>query len=291
MRPEPKTALERGGALLELWFTEEWLPGLKLSVRVTSIVYRAKTKFQNLAIFDTEQLGRILTLDDVIQTTEADEFIYHESLVHVPLMAHQAPERILIIGGGDGGSLREALKHPSVREVTLVDIDEGVIEASKAYLSGWNSGFADPRANVVVGDGLAFVEKADAEYDAVMVDSTDPIGPGQALFTEQFYASVKRALRPGGVFSAQTENPIMMPGLVRDIFLRIQRVFPVARLYAAPMPTYPGGWWSFTCGTLGQDPSVPLREPGPAWAVKYYSSEIHKRGFVLSPKVQHDIAL
>lgn len=274
---------------MELWFTEEWLPGLKLSVRVTAVVYKTRTRFQDLAIFDTEQLGRILTLDDVIQTTEVDEFIYHESLVHVPLMAHPAPERVLIIGGGDGGSLRETLKHPSVKEVTLVDIDEGVIEASKAYLPAWNTGFSDPRAKVIVGDGLAFVAGAREEYDAVIVDSTDPIGPGQALFTGEFYASVRRALRPGGVFSAQTENPIIMPGTVRDIFRRIEATFPVARLYTAPIPTYPGGWWSFTCGTLGLDPSVPAREPGSGWGLRYYSNGIHRRGFVLSPKMQADI--
>lgn len=276
---------------MELWFTEEWLPGLKLSVRVDSVVYRTRTKFQDLAIFDTEQLGRILTLDDVIQSTEVDEFIYHESLVHVPLMAHPAPEEVLIIGGGDGGSLREALKHPTVRRVTLVDIDEGVIEASKAYLPAWNAGFSDPRANVVIGDGLDFVAKAREEYDAVIVDSTDPVGPGQVLFTEEFYSSVKRALRPGGVFCAQTENPIIMASLVKDIFQRIARVFPVARLYTAPVPTYPGGWWSFTCGTLGQDPAVPLRTPGSHWALKHYSPEMHERGFELSPKTRNDINL
>jgi len=274
---------------LELWFTEEWLPGLKLSVRVTAIVFNKKTKFQDLCIYDTEQLGRILTLDNVIQTTEIDEYIYHESLVHVPLFAHPSPERVLIVGGGDGGSLREALKHPSVREVTVVDIDGDVIEASKAYLPALNSGFSDPRAKVIVGDGPAFVDKARSEYDAVIVDSTDPIGPGQALFTEEFYSSIKRALRPGGLFAAQTESPILMPAVVRDIFRRIGRVFPVARVFTAPVPTYPGGLWSFACASLGTDPNLPARQPNEAWGLRYYSPEMRERAFILNPKMKHDI--
>ena len=276
--------------LLELWFTEEWLSGLKFSVRVKSIVFTKKTRFQDLAIYDTEQLGRILTLDDVIQTTEIDEYIYHESLVHVPLFCHPNPERVLIIGGGDGGSLREALRHSSVKEATLVDIDGDVVEASKNYLPQWNQGFSDPRANVVIGDGLAFVEKAREEYDAIIVDSTDPVGPGESLFTEEFYCNVRRALRPGGVLSAQTENPILMPLVVKEIFHKIKRVFPIADLYTAPVPTYPGGWWSFTCASLGPDPKKPAREPRESWGLRYYSPAIHEKSFALGPKAERDLA-
>jgi len=274
---------------LELWFTEEWLPGLRLSVQVKSIVFTMKTKFQELAIYDTARLGRIMTLDNVIQTTEIDEYIYHESIVHVPLFGHQNPENVLIIGGGDGGSLREVLKHPSVKRATMVDIDGDVVQASKDYLPQWNTGFPDPRANVVIGDGLSFVQKAEAEYDVVIIDSTDPIGPGEALFTEEFYQNVKRALRPGGVVSAQSENPILMPDLVRGILAKFRRVFPVAEIYTAPMPTYPGGWWSFTCATLGHDPRKAVRRPDSSWTLRHYSPEIHDRAFVLSPGLTRDI--
>jgi spermidine synthase len=275
---------------VELWFTEEWLPGLKFSVKVKSIVFTKRTKFQDLAIYDTEQLGRILTLDDVIQSTEIDEYIYHESLVHVPLLCHPNPETVLIIGGGDGGSLREALKHPAVKKVTLVDIDGDVVEASKRYLPQWNVGFADPRADVLIGDGLAFVEKARGEFDAVIIDSTDPVGPGESLFTEEFYANVRRALRPGGVVAAQTENPILMPHVVREIFGKIKRSFPIAQLYTAPVPTYPGGWWSFTCASLGPDPRVAQRRPQESWGLRYYSTQVHERAFVLSPGIEKSIA-
>ncbi|HHX28777.1 MAG: polyamine aminopropyltransferase [Bacillota bacterium] len=273
---------------MELWFTEEWVPGLELSVQVKSIVHKAKTKFQELAIYDTEALGRILVLDDVIQTTEIDEHIYHECIVHVPLLAHPNPEEVLIVGGGDGGSLREVLKHPSVKRATLVDIDEGVIEASKRFLPQWNTGWSDPRARVVIANGLDFVAKAKEEYDVVIVDSTDPIGPGEALFREEFYRSIKGALRPGGVMSAQTENPIFMPDLVRTVFGRVANVFPVAKLYTGPMPTYPGGFWCYTCATLGPDPSEPVREPQ-GLAFRYYSPEIHRRAFVLPPEVARSV--
>jgi spermidine synthase len=274
---------------VELWFTEEWLPGLKLSVRVKSIVFSKKTRFQELAIYDTEQLGRILTLDNVIQTAEKDEYIYHESLVHVPLFAHPRPENVLIIGGGDGGSLRETVKHPEVKEAVLVDIDGDVIEASKAYLPGWNKGFSDHRARVIVGDGLAFVREAQNQYDVVIVDSTDPVGSGEGLFTDEFYTSIARVLRPGGLLAAQTENPLIMPEIVRGIYRRIAGAFPVAKLYTAPVPTYPGGWWSFTCASLGPDPEVPQRKPEGAWDLRYYSPEVHERAFVLSPGIKRDV--
>ncbi|NLA60213.1 MAG: polyamine aminopropyltransferase [Firmicutes bacterium] len=274
---------------MELWFTEEWIPSLKLSVQVKSLVHKTKTKFQELAVYDTEALGRILVLDDVIQTTEVDEHIYHECLVHVPLLAHPNPEEVLIVGGGDGGSLREVLKHRTVKRATLVDIDEGVIEASKKFLPQWNTGFSDPRARVVIANGLDFVAEAKEEYDVVIVDSTDPIGPGEALFREEFYRSIKGALRPGGIMAAQTENPIFMPDIVKMVFGRISSVFPVAKLYTGPMPTYPGGFWSYTCATLGPDPSEPARDAG-GIAFRYYSPEIHRRAFVLAPEVAKDLS-
>jgi spermidine synthase len=274
---------------LELWFTEEWIPGLKLSVQVKSVVHKAKTKFQELAVYDTESLGRILVLDDVVQTTELDEYLYHECLAHVPMFAHPNPEEVLIVGGGDGGTLREVLKHPSVKRATLVDIDEGVIDASKRFLPQWNVGFSNPRARVVISDGLEFVAKSKGEYDVVIVDSTDPIGPGEVLFSEEFYRSIKRALRPGGLMAAQTENPIVMPDLVKTVFGRLSAVFPVAKLYTGPMPTYPGGFWSYTCATLGLDPSVPARKPDDSLEFRYYSPEIHERAFVLSPGVAQTV--
>ncbi len=274
---------------MELWFTEEWLPGLKLSVQVKSVVFSKRTKFQEICIYDTERLGRIMALDDVIQTTEIDEYIYHESLVHVPAFSHPSPKTALIIGGGDGGSLREVLKHPSIAEATLVDIDGDVVQASKDYLPQWNVGFSDPRANIVIGNGLDFVAQAENRFDLVIVDSTDPVGPGEVLFTEEFYRNIKRALRPGGLVVAQTENPILMPDVVREILAKFRRVFPVAELYTAPMPTYPGGWWSFTCACLDGNPRMPVRLPHDGMSLRHYSPGIHERAFVLSPAILQDV--
>ncbi len=276
---------------MKVWFTEEWLDGFVIAVQIKSVVYTQRTKYQELAIFDTVEFGRMLTLDNVIQTTEKYEYLYHESLAHVPLFSHGNPEHVLIIGGGDGGTLREAMRHPEIKQATMVDIDGEVIEASKKYLPLWNTGFSDPRATVLIEDGLKFVATTDEKFDVVLVDSTDPEGPGEALFMPEFYASIAKILKPGGMLCAQTESPISTPGMVRDIYQRIAKVFPVAKLYTAPVPSYPGGWWSFTCGSFGRDPEKPLRKPADSWNLKFYSPEIHDRVFVLNPKLKRDVGI
>ncbi len=276
---------------MQLWFTEEWLNGFLISVQIKQVVFTKQTKYQKLAIFDTVEFGRILTLDNVIQTTEKYEYLYHESLVHVPLFSHKNPERVLIIGGGDGGTLREVMHHPQVKQAVMVDIDGDVIEASKKHLHLWNSGFDDPRATVLIRNGLEFVANTDQKFDVVLVDSTDPEGPGEALFKSEFYASIAKILRPGGQLCAQTESPIATPNMVRDIYQRIAQVFPMTKLYTAPVPSYPGGWWSFTCGSLDGDPAKPVRKPDISWGLKFYSPEIHERLFVLNPKLKRDIGI
>jgi len=276
---------------LEVWFTEEWLPGLRISTQITSIVYRKRTKYQELCIFDTVEFGRMLVLDNVIQTTEKDEYIYHESLAHVPLLSHKDPQKVLIVGGGDGGVLREVLRHRCVKEATLVDIDGEVIEAAKRFLPAWSSGYSDDRAKVLVENGLEYVTRTEEKYDVVLVDSSDPVGPSEALFLPQFYSSIAKILRPGGMMCAQTESPIATPDVVKDIFERISDVFPITKLYTAPVPSYPGGWWSFTCGSLGPDPQVPSRGPERSWKLKFYSPEIHERLFVLNPKLKEDLGI
>ena len=266
------------------------LEGMRIS-SVKSVVISKKTKYQNMAIYDTVQFGRVLVLDNVIQTAEKDEYLYHETLVHVPMFSHPNPERVLVIGGGDGGSLREVLRHPCVKEATLVDIDGEVIEAAKEYMPLWSSGFSDPRANVIIGDGLEYVAKTEGQFDVIIVDATDPIGPGVVLFTSEFYASVSKALRPGGIMTAQTEAPLVEPHLVKRILDRVATAFPITRLFSSPMPTYPGGLWSYTCGSKGPDPSKPCRVPGPDWGLKYYTPEIHEMSFVFGPKTLKDLGI
>lgn len=274
---------------MELWFTEEWLPGLRISVRVETVVYQTKTKYQTLAIYDTLQYGRMMVLDNAIQTTEKDEFLYHESIVHVPLFSHPNPEKVLIIGGGDGGSLREVLRHPCVKQATMVDIDGEVVEAARKYLPAWSSGFGDPRTNLIIGDGMDHVAKTRAEYDVIIIDSTDPVGPGEVLFEEDFYRNVRSALREGGIMTAQTESPVTEAPIVRKIAGRIAKVFPAVGVYTAPVPSYPGGWWGFTCGSLGPDPRVPVRTPDPSWGLRYYTPAIHARAFDLGPEMEKQI--
>ncbi len=276
---------------MKVWFTEEWLDGLLISVQLKSIVYTKRTKYQELCIFDTVEFGRMLVLDNVIQTTEKDEYIYHESIAHIPLLSHPNPENVLIIGGGDGGTLRETMRHPEVKQAIMVDIDGDVIEASKKYLPLWNTGFSDPRAKVLIEDGLKFVASTQKRFDVVLVDSTDPEGPGEALFSPEFYASIAKILKPGGMLCAQTESPIATPEPVRDIYQRISSVFDVARLYTVPIPSYPGGWWSFTCGSFGEDPIKPSRKSLDSWGLKFYSPEIHERVFVLNPKLKRDVGI
>ena len=276
---------------MKVWFTEEWVTGFMIGIQIESVVYIKRTKYQHLAIYDTVELGRILTLDNVIQTTEKYEYLYHEAIAHVPLFSHESPEHVLIIGGGDGGTLREVMRHPEVKQAVMVDIDGDVIEASKQYLPLWNTGFNDPRATVLVEDGLRFVAETDQKFDLVLVDSTDPEGPGLALFTPEFYQSIGKILKPGGMLCAQTESPLAMPAMVREIYQRISKVFPVAKLYTAPVPSYPGSLWSFTCASFEADPENPLREPDDSWNLKFYSPEIHRSMFVLSPKIKRDVGI
>ncbi len=276
---------------MELWFTEEWLPGLKISVRVKSVVYQARTKYQTLAIYDTHWYGRMLVLDNVIQTTELDEHLYHESIAHVPLFCHPNPKEVLIIGGGDGGTLREVLRHSCVKRATMVDIDGEVVEAAKKYLPQWSTGFADSRTNLIIGDGMKFVKERKEEYDVIIIDSTDPVGPGEVLFEEDFYRNVRGALKEGGLMVAQTESPITEAPTVRKIAGRIAGIFPVVGVYTAPVPSYPGAWWGFTCGTLGKDPRFPVRKPDASWGLRYYTPQIHERSFDLGPEMGRKVGV
>lgn len=276
---------------MKVYFVEDWLDGLYLGVQIESVVYTTRTKFQELAIFDTCEFGRMLTLDNVIQVTEVDEYIYHECIAHVPLLSYPDPKKVLLIGGGDGGTLREITRHQNIESITMVDIDEGVIEASKKYLPGFNQGFYDPRLNLVIQDGSVFVSETEERFDVIIIDSTDPEGPGEVLFTTEFYQSLRRLLTPSGIMCAQTESPLVMTQTVKDIYHRIADVFPITKIFNVPMACYPGGWWCFTCGSLGPDPEKPLREPEESWNLKFYSPEVHEKVFILGPKLKRDLGI
>lgn len=248
---------------------------------LTQSVYKERSAYQEIEIVDTVDFGRILLLDGVIQTSARDEFIYHEMLVHVPLFTHPKPERVLVIGGGDGGAVREVLKHPTVRQVHLVEIDERVIEVARKYLPETSCGLNDRRVKITIGDGIAHVAEVKEAYDVILVDGPDPMGAAEGLFTTDFYHNVRRALRKDGLFVAHTESAFMEPDVVARIYRNIAEVFPVCKLYLAPVPSFSLGAWSFTLGLLRPDFLGKHRKPGPNFPTRYYNAAVHDAAFAL----------
>ncbi len=275
---------------MELWFSEDQTADLRISCRVTRVLHRERTPFQEIAVYETPEFGRLLALDDVIQTTERDEFTYHELLAHPVLCAHPRPRRVLVVGGGDGGVLREVLKHPCVEEAHLVEIDERVMAVAREFLPGIAAGFADPRAIVHVGDGIEFVARHADAFDVIVVDSTDPVGPAVGLFEEPFYRSVHACLREGGLFAAQTESPFFNADLIARVHATLRGIFPLVRLLLGVVPTYPGGCWSVTVASKGPDPASCDEERAASLATRYYSPAVHRALLALPPFVRDLLA-
>ncbi|MCL1917585.1 MAG: polyamine aminopropyltransferase [Peptococcaceae bacterium] len=266
---------------MELWYSEKHSDDLKLSMRIKESLHTEKTPFQELAVLDTVPYGRMLVLDGLVMTTEKDEFIYHEMITHVPLCAHPCPEKVLIIGGGDGGTVREVLKHDTVQQVVLVEIDERVIEAARRFLPAISCALADDRVSIRVEDGICFVREHVNEFDVVIVDSTDPIGPAEGLFNREFYQNVFHTLRAGGLMVAQSESPFMNAEFIRRMRGDVGSVFPICKLYMAHIPTYPSGAWCFICGSKEVDPEEGRTERLQGQMVKYYTPALQKAAFQL----------
>ena len=267
----------------ELWITEEQSPDMKLSLRVSDVLLNVKSPYQDILLVDTGEYGRMMILDGAIQITERDEFCYSEMMAHVALSSHPDPKRVLIVGGGDGGVLREVLRHKNVEKATLIDIDEDVINASKRFLPTISAALEDPRADVKPMDAMVYIKAAKEEFDIAIVDSTDPVEFAAGLFESPFYRDIHNALKKDGMVVAQTESPFTDRNVVRDAFREMSSVFPVVRMYWGAMPTYPSGMWTYTVGSKNADPSAPLR-PAPE-GTRYYTSDIHRASFVLPPFV------
>ncbi|MCU0838721.1 MAG: polyamine aminopropyltransferase [Rhodospirillales bacterium] len=258
---------------------------------MTEVLCRERTAFQELLIFDNPRFGRVLALDGILQTTEADECIYHEMLVHVPLLAHGTARRVLIIGGGDGGTLRQVLRHP-VAAVTMVEIDQTVIDRCRAHMPMISQGaFDDPRLRLVIGDGRAFLAEKGETFDAILVDSPDPVGPGEALFTAEFYDLVRRRLATGGVMVAQDGSPFFAPREVADTHQRLRGLFADASVYLVSVPSYVAAPLAiaFASDQRGLR-TIPLttleqrfREAG--LSCRYYSPAVHQAAFLLPPMI------
>lgn len=269
------------------WSVETLHDDYVQAFREDRVLYDSETAHQRLRVFENARYGRVLTLDGVVQVTEADEHVYHEMIAHVPLLALGDAKRVLVIGGGDGGTVREVLRHP-VEAVTLVELDAEVVRFSKEYLPGISAGaFDDPRLEVVIADGVAFLAEDGPRYDVILVDSTDPEGPAEVLYTHSFYRNCRARLTERGVLITQNGVPFVMPEAVTAPVAALRTVFADVALYLADVPSYSGGAMAF--GWAAMDPdlrqvseaALAARLAGLDFAPKYYTPEVHKAAFAL----------
>ena len=278
------------------WFQETLYSGAmdhgyRQGFRVSREVARKTTDFQDMVIFETSFFGRVLALDGVVQTTERDEFVYHEMIAHVPLIAFGRAKRVLIIGGGDGGVLREALRHP-VEQVTVVEIDHGVVDFCVEYMPSLSNGaFDDPRCELLIADGIAFVRDTDRTFDVIIVDSTDPEGPGEVLFTEEFYENCRRRLSPGGIVVTQNGVPFYQGDELRRSFQRLMPHFSDVSVFLAAVPTYVGGvmalgWATNDAGLRHLTTDILSKRVAElGLRTRYYAPGVHFGAFQLPPYV------
>ncbi|MEA3368926.1 MAG: polyamine aminopropyltransferase [Candidatus Ratteibacteria bacterium] len=268
------------------YFSEEQVPNLFFRVGVKRRICRKMTSYQKAEIFKTYSLGKLFALDDVVMLTEKDEAFYHEMLVHPAMFLHRWPSDILIIGGGDGGTLREVLRHRPVDKALMVEIDGGVVEVCKKYLPRINQGaFADKRTDLLILDGAKFLKETKSKFDIILVDSTDPIGPGKILFSRPFYQAARRALNKGGLFACQSGSPFYQGAVLRQSYLKLKKIFPWVKVYLGFIPAYPGGLWSFClAGVSAYDISRPIKLP---FSTKFYNSQIHQAAFKLPQFVEN----
>lgn len=271
---------------MQLWYTEKQTPNFGITAKIGRTLHHEQTEFQSLDVIETEEFGRMLVLDGMVMTTDRDEFAYHEMLAHVGMVTHPDPKRVLVVGGGDGGVIREVLKHPSVESATLCEIDGRVIEVSREYFPAIAGALSDPRVRICVEDGIKHIEAHPQEYDVILVDSTEPVGPAVGLFQRPFYAGIHQALRADGVMVAQTESPWFNRDLIVQVNRDIRSLFPVTRLYTASIPTYPSGLWSFTLGSKERDPLAVDPEGIPELATRYYTPKLHHALFSLPAFVE-----
>ncbi len=276
---------------MDLWFSEFHTPTVKLSIKVDKQLYSEQSDFQRIDVFQSEEFGRFLTLDGYMMLTERDEFIYHEMIVHVPMAVNPNIKNVLIIGAGDGGAVRELVRYKTVENVDVAEIDEQVVEVCKKYLPGTACGFEDNRVNLYFQDGLKFVRRCENKYDLIIVDSTDPFGPGEGLFTKEFYGNCYKALTENGIMVNQCESPFYPEDrlAMQRAHKRIVESFPISKVYQAHIPTYPSGHWLFGFASKVLHPIK--NYDGKAWEklgikTRYYNPELHIGAFALPNYVE-----
>lgn len=273
------------------YFYEQWTKHIRFGIEYESHFLSKQTPFQKLDFYDSIELGRFFTLDDIMMANEKDEFIYHEMMIHTPLAVHNHVKDVLVIGGGDGGSVRELTKYPSIESIDMVEIDEEVVRMCQAHFPITAHKLTDPRVKLYFEDGLAFVKNASKRYDLIVVDSTDPVGPGEGLFSLEFYQNCYKVLREDGILVNQHESPYFdnTKKEMARAHQKISSLFPIATVYQAFIPTYPSGHWLFGFASKTYDPLVnftPNVELQDSFQLKYYNREIHKASFVLPTYVK-----
>ncbi len=273
---------------LDLWYMEKFSENWGLSFRIKRGLYSALSDYQRIDVLETEEFGKLLLLDAAIMLTERDEFAYHEMLVHVPLLTHPSPRKVLVIGGGDGGTLREITRHPEVEEVIQVEIDQEVIRVSKEFFPQLATGFKDPRVKIEVADGIKYMAQCPpGSFDVILVDSTDPKGPAEGLFTPQFYANCHRALKEDGILTVQSGSPYFQQDLLARVHRAFRDLFPIAHIYLSGVISY-GGLWAFSLGSKKYQPTQGPCRDFPQNGLKYYTPQIHKGAFIL-PKYLEEL--
>ncbi len=276
---------------MELWFSEPHTPNVKLSIRVERQLYSGESDFQRIDVFESPEFGRFLVLDGYIMLTEKDEFIYHEMMVHVPMSVHPHVKQVLVIGAGDGGVVRELTKYPEIERIDLVEIDEQVIQVCREFLPGISCKLDEERVHIYYEDGLRFVRAREDAYDLIIVDSTDPFGPGEGLFTREFYGNCYKALKEDGVMVNQHESPFYEADATACMraHKRIVETFPVSKVYQAHIPTYPSGHWLFGFASKKYHPLRDLdkdRFLDRELDTRYYTPRLHEGAFCLPAYVE-----
>jgi len=276
---------------MDLWFSEYHSENVRFSIRVDKQLYSAYSEFQRIDVFSSPEFGRFLILDGYMMFTEKDEFIYHEMMVHVPMAVHPMVERVLLIGAGDGGSARELLRYDTVKHIDLVEIDPQVVEVCREFFPVMAQSMGDPRVHLHFEDGLRYIRRVKDEYDLIIVDSTDPFGPGEGLFTKEFYGNCCKALKEDGIMVNQQESAFYEgdANAVRRAHQRVVQSFSLSMAYQAHIPTYPSGHWLFGFSSKKYHPLRDFR--GAAWKAlgiktRYYNTQLHVGSFALPNYVE-----
>lgn len=269
----------------EQFYKEITPAGFGIAIKIKEVLFSEQSPFQKVEILDSDSaLGKILTLDDLMMTTEGDEHFYHEMISHIPMMNHKNPKSVLVIGGGDGGTVREVLKHDTVEKVVLCEIDGMVIDVCKKHLPTIAGELDNPKVEILVEDAIEYIKNKENEFDIVLIDSTDPMGPGEGLFTEEFYTNVKKSLKKGGIVAAQSESPVVNKEEIKKMYTLLKKVFPITSTFTSPIPTYPGGYWAWAFCSEEVEPLSYIDEKRCEEITKIckiYNKEYHMARFAL----------